>query len=616
VKIRKVRLKNFRCYKEETVIDIDDLTVFVGPNDSGKSTILEALDLFINEGKGTVKFEKADCSLGTDVNEETRIGVAFEPPESLVIDATVQVSPKDQFLLNEDGLIEIVKVFREGARQIPTYLRCLYPANDNFLKNLLNSKIDDLRNFAEERQIPCGDRRIASQLRDAIIKWYEEKDGELKKEITEIPIDAEGLKRIWPQIEKYLPIYSLFKVDRTNLDENDEIQDPIKTEIQRVIKSEQVNEKLKKVEKEILEACRKKAEMTLKKLRELNPQVAKDLQPHIPTALKWEAVFKQLSFMSDEGIPLNKRGSGARRLVLLSSLLAETEEIIGESDNCDIVYAIEEPETSLHPDWQRKLVDAILQLVENGNRQFLLTTHSPQLAQLFHVNSLRLVEKATDSMQSTVKSGKEDETILNDIAQKLGILPWLGKLAICVEGERDREFLLNINKAIPELSEIIKLTDASDSPIAIIPLHGGNLKNWVDRWYLKNTSIVEFHLYDRDLNKNYLEAVNKVNARGDGSHARFTKKREIENYVHWKLIEEKFGIIFTEEEKNGWDELDIPGTVMKRVAGKKEDNIKRIICGELSQKMTKELLEDLNAWEEVKGWFEKIKEMYNRLPSK
>ena len=38
--------------------------------------------------------------------------------------------------------------------------------------------------------------------------------------------------------------------------------------------------------------------------------------------------------------------------------------------------------------------------------------------------------------------------------------------------------------------------------------------------------------------------------------------------------------------------------------------IKEIINGRLSKGMTKALFEKNGTWEEVKGWFEKIKEMY------
>lgn len=46
LKIKTVKLKNFRSYKDEVSIDFCDLTAFVGKNDIGKSSILEALDIF------------------------------------------------------------------------------------------------------------------------------------------------------------------------------------------------------------------------------------------------------------------------------------------------------------------------------------------------------------------------------------------------------------------------------------------------------------------------------------------------------------------------------------------------------------------------------------------
>ena len=51
MQIKTVKLKNFRGYKNETTINFENLTVLVGKNDSGKSTVLEALDIFFNDGK-------------------------------------------------------------------------------------------------------------------------------------------------------------------------------------------------------------------------------------------------------------------------------------------------------------------------------------------------------------------------------------------------------------------------------------------------------------------------------------------------------------------------------------------------------------------------------------
>lgn len=63
MKIKSVKVKNFRGYKDETKIDFDDLTVFVGKNDVGKSTILEALDIFFNDGNGVIKLDKSDLNI-------------------------------------------------------------------------------------------------------------------------------------------------------------------------------------------------------------------------------------------------------------------------------------------------------------------------------------------------------------------------------------------------------------------------------------------------------------------------------------------------------------------------------------------------------------------------
>lgn len=63
MKISSVYIKNFRGYKNETRIILNDLTAFVGQNDAGKSTLLEALDVFFNDGKNLVKMDKSDIML-------------------------------------------------------------------------------------------------------------------------------------------------------------------------------------------------------------------------------------------------------------------------------------------------------------------------------------------------------------------------------------------------------------------------------------------------------------------------------------------------------------------------------------------------------------------------
>ena len=87
--IKSVTLKNFRGYRNETTVLFSSLTTFVGRNDIGKSTILEALDIFFNEGKGCVSLDKEDINkqASNEGDDEVIIAVEFfNLPDSLIID--------------------------------------------------------------------------------------------------------------------------------------------------------------------------------------------------------------------------------------------------------------------------------------------------------------------------------------------------------------------------------------------------------------------------------------------------------------------------------------------------------------------------------------------------
>ena len=62
MKLHSVKIENFRSYKDVIEVTFDNLTAFVGRNDIGKSTVLEALDIFFNDGKGIVKLDKDDIN--------------------------------------------------------------------------------------------------------------------------------------------------------------------------------------------------------------------------------------------------------------------------------------------------------------------------------------------------------------------------------------------------------------------------------------------------------------------------------------------------------------------------------------------------------------------------
>ena len=242
--------------------------------------------------------------------------------------------------------------------------------------------------------------------------------------------------------------------------------------------------------------------------------------------------------------------------------------------------------------------------------QILLTTHGPALIRLFDTETINYIEQ--ENGQAKVK--KFDNTIADKIIKTMGLLPSIGKVVVCVEGENDRNFLLNINSSICELKKIIDLEEKEKAGIiCILPMDGSKLKHWIDQYALKNTNVLEFHLYDRDADKKYKDSIDKVNNRNDGSKGLLTQFREIENYVSKEIIEKEFGIQITLQNNENWMDINLPPKILDLLGNiMQEKDIKSKICGRCSKQMTKEKFEKLGAWDEVKSWFETIKEMVDK----
>jgi len=393
MKIKQVKISNFRSYKEEVIINFNDLNVFVGKNDIGKSTILEALDIFFNENKGIIKLDKEDVNKKAkeEGNNEIIISVIFDDlPTISTIDTSNPTNLAEEYLLNEDGYLEVIKKYPNAGKE-KVYIKAKHPTN-SLCSDLLLKKISELKKILDDNNIECEDRTKSAVIRKAIWEYFSD-----NLELNEIEIDVtkEGAKNIWEQLKKYLPLYALFQSDRKNSDGDSEIQNPMKLAVQEILKNENLKNTLEEVAQEVETKLKEVASKTLQKLNEMNPEIAQSLNPVIPTteSLKWIDVFKNVSITGDEDIPINKRGSGVKRLVLLNFFRAEAERRKEENDIPSIIYAIEEPETSQHPKHQRKLIEAFIELSNISNTQIIMTTHSPSIVKLLQFEHIKLIKE-------------------------------------------------------------------------------------------------------------------------------------------------------------------------------------------------------------------------------
>lgn len=376
------------------MIDISKLVTFVGKNDIGKSSILEALDIFFNSGNGVIRLDpddinKANKEQGNDV---ISISAIFDGlPGSLTIDSSNPTSLESEYLLNANGKLEICKKYPNAGKE-RVFIKALHPTNPK-CADLLIKKIAELKKDLGE--IECSDKTKSAEIRKAIWNNYAN-DLQLKE--VEIDVTKEDAKNIWDQLKAYMPMYALFQSDRENRDSDSEVQDPLKEAVKQILQNEEIKYKLNDIALEVETKLKEVSQRTLDKLREMNPDVADSLNPVIPSteSLKWADVFKSVSITGDNEIPINKRGSGIKRLVLINFFRAEAERRKLERNVPNIIYAIEEPETSQHPEHQRKLIEAFKALAALDNTQVILTTHSPAIVKMLDFDHIRLIRKQED----------------------------------------------------------------------------------------------------------------------------------------------------------------------------------------------------------------------------
>ena len=88
--------------------------------------------------------------------------------------------------------------------------------------------------------------------------------------------------------------------------------------------------------------------------------------------------------------------NGQTDLIKLNDLSGGEKEIITKAlplfldDVKESVILIDEPESSLHPEWQNQILDIYKEFAIKNNNQFIIATHSPHIAGAVENNSLRL----------------------------------------------------------------------------------------------------------------------------------------------------------------------------------------------------------------------------------
>lgn len=599
MKLVKVKIENFRGYKNNE-IELSKLSVIIGKNDVGKSTLLDALNIFFENEKPL----ENDANVYSDKNEII-ITCFFEinPNDAIFLDSAktekTQTTLESEYLLDNNSLLQIKKIFEKGKLK-NTYIVANYP--DNWDNPLITLKISDLKKIfdnIEEKdkneEFKKVNKTIKKPMREFLFK--QEKQN-LNFAIQEIEINSKekdlDIVNIYEKLKTQLPIFMLFRVDRTNTDKDSEVTDITKAIAKNAVS--EVAEQFETIKREIINKIQEFSNLTLEKLKDFDEEIANSLSVDLKDKAL-ESIFSY-DFRSDDDIPFNKRGSGIKRLFLLSFFIADSER----QNHSNMIYAIEEPETSQHPNFQRIIIETLKTISQNQKRQVIITTHTPEIAKLANKDNIIFIQKNKNNNEIAIlQNGNLD---IKELVKTLGILPYVSyKGVVFVEGKSDIDFFNNLN-GIEDLRKIFDIKN-----ITIIPLSSsGNLETWIKKDYLKNSNIKQLYFIDKD--KKEKTAITEQ----ENIKSIITKKREIENYYPIDIIEEYFknklevNSIFSEKIIKNWDNEDIANLISQKSNKFKEQKIKEMFSSnEIWKKITKD---NLQGFDEIKSWFETMKDFF------
>jgi predicted ATP-dependent endonuclease of OLD family len=407
VRLRAVRLANFRSLRDTDWIKISDLIAFIGENDGGKTACTDAIKLLLDR---TARPDEADFSWEKITGEESHCRA-----ESIVIEAKLSVQEKD-----EDKVREVL-----GAAAAELHIKRTFvlnggsslamigevPAHEDFRGNWEENTVPQLRKLANEHSIDISGASLKADIVAKIRDW-------LQDEPT-----VEGERELPNGFFDLLPRVEIFSSSQA-VDPEQIINDALRLLCKQEIASDRYRGEIKAIEQGITESLRQK-------LQELTPFVRKyyseieeaRIDPVFNIQSGLVPVPLKLSKAGGGPIELKKKGEGKRRQVALG-IYEWTTELLKDGVEEDVLLVLDEPDTHLDYHSQRKLFDIIQGYVET-DMQVIICTHSLNLINRMPVEKIhhfRLDSEGWTEIENMSTAGDEEEArFINEIGLSLGL---------------------------------------------------------------------------------------------------------------------------------------------------------------------------------------------------
>lgn len=541
IKLNQIAITGFKGISERVVIPAEEFNVIVGRNDAGKSTILRALDLFLNNK------QYLDIYLNNETDQFTEIELIFSPCNTeIIIDENSPTTFEEEGLVDDSGLLHLIKRWdgTKTGKISPEYFvwRQSFKSLDYF--SLTETKLIKLCKDNGLEAEPglmtnpsTGAEHNNVEKRRRLREIYIEKEFEYEFVLEKLPTSGQSrLKKTEQAIKKCLPKFEYFKADSPLSESDSTIQKYFKDLAYRVIQ-EQVD--TGSLENTVISQLQTVLTAITSKI---NAVVPENEQVKANIDFDWSKLITT-SFESDNtagAVPLSARGDGFRRITMMAYFEYLAEE--NKEDHQNIIFGFEEPETFLHPSAQENLFEKLNDISKSGYQVFL-TTHSPVLVSKSQKKYLNHVSKINGNYQ--YNSDVQDYMA---IADDLGItidnqfvsLFDNAKCLLLLEGIDDCVAFKHLADTY-HANGVIQ-NSFEDINVVLIPIGGcGSIKHWVSLDLLSAIN-KPFYIY-LDSDKTSVTSVSpnaeKLNDYGftEGIEYSVSKKREIENYFTTDALE-------------------------------------------------------------------------------
>lgn len=527
MKIQKIIINNYKGINVPTEIELHDFSCIVGKNDAGKSTILKALDIFLNDNSVSID----DKNIYTQDNFIS-IEVAFLcQDEEITIDDAITSTFSNEELTDEDSLLHIKKVWDISQKTIKpkVYIKRKKYEQGDFLLLAERDLLRTCHEYGIETAKANGEEYNNKEKRSKLREHHRVNDFEYIYDYEELPTTGTTrLRKIHEEYKKYQPSFEYFRADSSLSDSDASVQKYFKDRASKVLR-EQINTD------DIERSIRDNIENSLRSITEkINAVLEEDEQVYAQVDFDWSKLISTAfkCKKDDSNVPLTARGDGFRRITMMSYF----EMLAQEKHRDNMIFGFEEPETFLHPETQQLLYNKLKAMQENGY-QVLITTHSPNIVAETDISDIIYVERNGHDY-SVLQNGLINiATIVKDlgIKENNGLLRIFEniKVLFLLEGPDDVVAWKHTAQQYKQANKINK--DFDELGVLLIPVGGcDSVKHWMNFDIIQKINKPYFILLDSDKSSAIVDSPNmlKLDACGYPRDSyQVTRKREIECYI-------------------------------------------------------------------------------------